>query len=181
VLRVETSFQDTPDDGFYFVLHFRGRSLTEQLEELGLKDGDKVILWEDECDLELTAVLLFDYKHPMMFKRALWARETREDSSTNHLIQPHETELVGNWVLDGGVACGDAISERVDFLTHTYLIPIAYRRPAVGRKQETLYRDPRDGRLWERSFPENEKHRDGPPRLVVMTPQQAAEKYIAAV
>ena len=75
MLRVETSFQDTPDVGFYFVLQYKGRLLGEQLEELGLKHGDKVILWEEDCDgFEMEATLLFDYNHPMMFEPALWAR-----------------------------------------------------------------------------------------------------------
>lgn len=78
MLRVETSFQDSPGDDFYFVLYYNGRPLREQLEELGLKDGDKVILWEEDCgDFEMEATLLFDYKHPMMFERALWAKAER--------------------------------------------------------------------------------------------------------
>src|SRR4051812_47627432 len=39
VLRVQTSFQDTPGDGYYFVLLYEGRPLSEQAEALGLKDG----------------------------------------------------------------------------------------------------------------------------------------------
>ena len=72
VLRVETSFQDTPGDGFYLVLQYKGRPLNEQLGELGLKNGDKKILWEEDCgNFEIEATLLFDYMHPMMFERAL--------------------------------------------------------------------------------------------------------------
>ena len=75
MLRVETSFQDTPGEDFYFVLQYKGCPLSAQLEGLGLKDGDKVILWEKGCgDFEIEATLLFDYKHPMMFERALWAK-----------------------------------------------------------------------------------------------------------
>jgi hypothetical protein len=34
-----------------------------------------VILWEEDCgDFEIEATLLFDYQHPMMFERALWAK-----------------------------------------------------------------------------------------------------------
>jgi len=179
VLRVETSFQDTPDDGFYFVLQHAGRPLSEQLEELGLKDGDRVILWEEDCGLEITAVLLFDYKHPMMFERALWAREAQGDSSAHNRIQPHETEFAGKWVIEGGRVRGDATCERLKWLTQTYLVPIAYRVQSPGRKQEALYRDPIDGRLWERSFQLNKTNRDGPARLAVLTPQQAEEKYTA--
>jgi hypothetical protein len=74
MLRVETSFQDTPGNGYYFVLIYRGAPLAEQIDELGLKDGDRVMLYEDDCNLETEATLLTDYKHPMMTGKALWAR-----------------------------------------------------------------------------------------------------------
>lgn len=75
MLCVETSFQDTPGDGYYFVLVYNGRPLEDQLDELGLKDGDSVILWETDCgDFAIEATLLVDYQHPMMFKPGLWAR-----------------------------------------------------------------------------------------------------------
>jgi hypothetical protein len=75
MLRVETSFQDTPGDNFYFVLLYKGRPLRDQLSALGLKDGDRIILWDEECDgLEIEATLLFDYNHPMMVETALWAK-----------------------------------------------------------------------------------------------------------
>jgi hypothetical protein len=75
MLRVQTSFQDTPGDDYYFVLSHAGRPLSEQLGELGLKDGDAVLLWEPDCGgYTVEAVLLFDFKHPMMFERGLWAR-----------------------------------------------------------------------------------------------------------
>ncbi len=72
MLRIETSFQDSPGDEFYFVLQYNGRPLRDQLVELGLKDGDKVLLWEEDCETEAT--LHFDYEHPMMFGRTLWAK-----------------------------------------------------------------------------------------------------------
>ncbi|MBY6242858.1 hypothetical protein [Methylosinus sp. Sm6] len=79
MLRVETGFQDSPGDGFYFVLQYKCRALTEQIEELGLEDADKVILWEEDCaGFEMEATLIFDYKHPMMLERTLWARAERE-------------------------------------------------------------------------------------------------------
>jgi hypothetical protein len=75
MLRVETSFQDTPDGKFYFVLRYKGRPLVDQLEKLGLRDGDNIVLWEEDCgDFEMEATLLLDYQHPMMFEPALWAR-----------------------------------------------------------------------------------------------------------
>ncbi|MGH6941157.1 hypothetical protein [Hypericibacter sp.] len=80
MLRVETSFQDTPGDDHYIVLYYNGRPLEEQLQELGLKDGDAVILWEPDCDYTVEATLLFAYKHPMMLRPALWARAKTKSS-----------------------------------------------------------------------------------------------------
>ena len=43
MLRVQTSFQDTPGDGYYFVLLHDERPLVEQVETLELRDGDAVL------------------------------------------------------------------------------------------------------------------------------------------
>jgi hypothetical protein len=75
MLRVETSFQDTPGGGYYYVLFYNGCPLAEQLDELGLKDGDSVILWETDCgDFTIEATLLVDYQYPGTLKPKLWAR-----------------------------------------------------------------------------------------------------------
>ena len=50
-------------------------------DELSLDNGDKVILWEEDCgNFEIEATLLLDYKHPMMFERALWAKAVVQNS-----------------------------------------------------------------------------------------------------
>jgi hypothetical protein len=83
MLRVQTSFQDTPGDGYYFVLLYEKRPLVEQVETLGLRDGDAVILWEPDCgDFAVEAVLLFNFKHPMMLESALWAKAKASNSGT---------------------------------------------------------------------------------------------------
>ena len=77
MLRVQTSFQDTPGDGYYFVLVYNGAPLAEQVDALGLKDGDRIILWEPDCgDYTVEATLLFGYLHPMTLEPMLWARAT---------------------------------------------------------------------------------------------------------
>jgi len=90
-------------------------------------------------------------------------------------IQPHETELTGNWVVEDGRARGDATCERIKLLTQSWLEQVAYSRDGGG--WETLYRDPSDGRLWERTYPQREMHGGGPPRLTFLMPEHAAEKY----
>ena len=57
--------------------------LVEQVETLGLRDGDAVVLWEPDCgDFTVEAILLFNFKHPMMLQPALWAKERVSDSDT---------------------------------------------------------------------------------------------------
>lgn len=42
---------------------------------------------------------------------------------------------------------------------------------------DTLFRDPRDGRLWELTFPEGNLFAGGPRRLSVIAEADAREKY----
>jgi hypothetical protein len=37
MLRIQTSFQDAPGDDYYFVLLFHGKTLADQLDDLGLR------------------------------------------------------------------------------------------------------------------------------------------------
>jgi hypothetical protein len=75
MLRVQTSFQDSPGDGYYYVLIYNDCPLHEQVDDLALKDGEIVLLWEPDCgDHTLEATLLFNYQHPMVFEPSLWAR-----------------------------------------------------------------------------------------------------------
>jgi len=90
-------------------------------------------------------------------------------------LQPHETELKGRWIAEDGRVRGDAICERIKWLTQSYLVQVAYSRDGGG--WETLFRDPGDGRLWERTYPQSEVHGGGPPRLSLLTPEQAAVRY----
>ncbi len=71
MLEIQSSFQDTPGDDFYFVLYYHGEPLCEQLDRLGLGDGSKVILYDEDCgDFRMQATFLLDYKHPMMSENA---------------------------------------------------------------------------------------------------------------
>lgn len=75
--------------GYYFVLLHDERPLVEQVETLGLRDGDAVILWEPDCgDFTVEAVLLFDFKHPMMLEAGLWAKAklSNLDTTASHGI-----------------------------------------------------------------------------------------------
>lgn len=86
-------------------------------------------------------------------------------------LLPTEVDLVGQWVSVGNRVEGDAACTRIDWL-------VSKRLERLGSDQtgwETLFRDPRDGRLWELTYPHSGWHGGGPPRLKVITRQAAAE------
>ncbi len=86
-----------------------------------------------------------------------------------HDLKEHETELVGMWLDLGLKVTGDAICDRIEWLTDTRL----ERLSKNGELLAELYRDPNDGRLWEKILP----FVDGPPTLRVVTPAAAAERF----
>ena len=91
-------------------------------------------------------------------------------------LAPDENELVGHWVLVDTRVVGDATCERVEWLTAEVL-------EIVGTSEsgwETLFRDPSDGRYWERTYPRSELHGGGPPTLRCLTEAEASRKYLTA-
>lgn len=84
-------------------------------------------------------------------------------------LNDEETELVGMWLDLGGKVTGDAVSDRVEWLTATRLEKLAENRDLLAE----LYRDSRDGRLWEKIFP----FADGPPTLRLLSPNAATERF----
>jgi len=88
------------------------------------------------------------------------------------LLQSHESVLVGNWQLIDGRMVGDAVTKHIESLLGRSLSEVA----ASSSFWEKLYRDPRDKRLWELTFPQSETHGGGPPTLRQVTPQYAARK-----
>jgi putative acetyltransferase len=67
VLRVYCDFNDRTEDERYWILWYRGRPLDEVAADLGLKHLDPVVLYDDDCMLEVDAVLLFDQVEPEYF------------------------------------------------------------------------------------------------------------------
>jgi hypothetical protein len=88
-------------------------------------------------------------------------------------LQPGETDLIGNWVAQGSIVVGDDTTLRIKWLIAKRLDRLA----ADSGGWDTLFRDARDGRLWELTYPESEIHGGGPPRLRVMQPEVAQSKY----
>jgi len=90
-------------------------------------------------------------------------------------LQPHENELIGQLVESNGRIDGDEVCDRIDWLVTHVLNKIAFSPESGG--WDTLFRDPTDGRLWERTYPQSHMHGGGPPALFRMTPEQARKKY----
>ena len=88
---------------------------------------------------------------------------------------PEETEITGTWASVGGRAIADESCRRIERLTTAYLVRIATDRASGG--WAVLFRDPGDGRLWERDYPQSELHGGGPPRLRAITDAEAARRY----
>ena len=90
-------------------------------------------------------------------------------------LSPTEHDLIGNWVVTERGVRGDDTTERIEWLTKNVLEKVA-DSPQWGA-WETLFRDPVDGRLWERTYPMGEMHGGGPPRLTTIAVEQARAKY----
>ena len=90
-------------------------------------------------------------------------------------LRPSGVLLEGRWFLDNDVMRADKIAERIRWLIDHHLHEVA-EHPQWGA-WEILYRDPEDGRYWERTFPRGELQGNGPPRLQLIAPDAAARKY----
>ena len=61
LLKIYSDFNTRTADDLNIVLFYQGKSLSDQLERLGLAKGDKVILYQDDDDFEVIATLDFKY------------------------------------------------------------------------------------------------------------------------
>ena len=85
------------------------------------------------------------------------------------VLKPEETELVGMLLDLGGRVTGDAVADRVEWLTATRLEKLAENREELAE----LYRDSRDHRLWEKVLP----FAGGPPGLRCINAADAAARF----
>lgn len=81
--------------------------------------------------------------------------------------------LTGSWIQRDGRLVADEVCEEIERLVKTRLVEIG--RDASGWL--TLFRDPSDGALWERSYPQGHLHGGGPPRLAPVTVSEARQRY----
>jgi hypothetical protein len=101
---------------------------------------------------------------------ATWKTERKQEiTGMIHDLGNAETELVGMWLDLGIKVTGDAVSDRVEWLTATRLEKLAEN----GELLAELYRDPHDGRFWGKILP----FAGGPPTLRVLSPMTAGERF----
>ena len=89
-------------------------------------------------------------------------------------LGPEEVDLRGDWLVQKDRAViADETEQRIEWLTTQKLQRIANDQSGW----ETLYRDPRDGRLWELTYPRSGMHGGGQRRLHVVSRDEAEAKY----
>ena len=89
------------------------------------------------------------------------------------MIDPDESALIGQWFADGPLVAADETCRRIDVLVASRLIELATSADGWS----ALYRDPADGRLWERTYPHSDWHGGGPPSLQCISLAQALATY----
>ena len=84
-------------------------------------------------------------------------------------IEPNETEIKGQWVLEGGKMQPDQSCERIEWLLKNRLT-----KHGASEEWEALYSDPSDERFWLLTYPESHMHGGGPPLLKFVAKSEAA-------
>ena len=88
-------------------------------------------------------------------------------------LRPWETELSGGWLDLGSRVVDNEVTVRIHRLLRHRLQKLA----ESDGGWTVLYRDPRDGRLWELTHPHNEIHGGGPPCLTVIEAARATARF----
>jgi hypothetical protein len=88
---------------------------------------------------------------------------------------PKEDLLVGRWVETATGVVGDEACTRIaSLIQHSF--EVVAEHPEEGGWR-TLYRDPRDGQLWERTYPQSHMHGGGPPSLSRIAAERAKAEF----
>jgi Immunity protein 27 len=96
-------------------------------------------------------------------------------SEPDQRLKADEDSVNGDWIYRDGQMVGDANCRRIEWLILHHLRKVGDSIKAGA--WETLYRDPDDGRYWEKTFPRSEMHGGGPPKLRTITSDEIKDKY----
>jgi hypothetical protein len=88
-------------------------------------------------------------------------------------LSPDEQQLTGYWIDTPTGPHGDVVEQRIFWLVTERLVALG----SADGGWDWLFRDPRDGRLWELTHPKGSLHGRGPRQLTLVTPETAAAKY----
>jgi hypothetical protein len=84
-----------------------------------------------------------------------------------------ESVLIGSWIVKNNSVIADEVSKRIENLINNTLKMVGVSDDGW----EKLYIDPHDNRYWELTFPNNESHGGGAPKLAVVNIQSVKFKY----
>jgi hypothetical protein len=96
-------------------------------------------------------------------------------SEVDQHLKADEKSVAGEWIYRDGRMAGDLSCERIEWLIHNHLQKVA--DSLRNGAWETLYRDPDDGRYWERTYPRSEMHGGGPPKIQTINSDEIRDKY----
>lgn len=84
-----------------------------------------------------------------------------------------EVKLVGKWIYENDSVHKDKVCERIEWLLNNQLKKVGSDKSGW----DVLYIDPFDNRLWELIYSESEIQGGGPPTLIYISYEEAAQKY----
>ena len=91
-------------------------------------------------------------------------------------LGPDERELAATRGQDGSGRFTDPVDARIMWLVSRRLTLVATGDGGWAQ----LYRDPRDDRYWELTFPQGSLHGGGPRRLAQVSAEQVRARYASA-
>ena len=92
MIKLYADFNDRTPDGGYWILQYQGVDLESKAADLHLSPGDRVLLYQDEDDFEVTASL--DFRFVDAVGREVWIAFpdwntiTRKPSFDDAAVQP---------------------------------------------------------------------------------------------
>jgi len=89
------------------------------------------------------------------------------------ILSPDETSLTGQWKEVNGAVIADETCQRIEALIEHHLVKLANSSDGWA----TLYQDPNDSRLWERTYSQSQLHGGGPPSLTCISVSDAQTRY----